>query len=51
MQPWLMSVILKPLLLPFVLFVLLAPAVVVRVLIQRKMRDGKLKRFLLRKAE
>lgn len=51
MEPWLIAVILKPLLLPLMLVVLIAPAVVLRVLIQRRMRDGKLKRFLLRKTE
>ena len=34
---------------PFVLLVILCAVAVPRVLIQRKMRDGKLKRFLLRR--
>lgn len=46
-----LAILLKPLLLPLLLVVLFAPAVVVRVILQRRMRDGKLKRFLLRKAE
>lgn len=42
------SVFLSALLKPLVLLLLLIPGVIVRVLIQRKMKDGKLKRFLLR---
>jgi len=41
---WLLAVALKPI----VLFVLLIPAVIVRVLVQRKMPDGRWKRLLLR---
>lgn len=41
---WLAAIALKPV----VLFVLLIPAVIIRVLIQRKMPDGKWKRLLLR---
>ena len=39
-----LAILLKPLF----LLLLFIPAVAVRVLVQRKMRDGKLKRFLLR---
>lgn len=51
MDDLLLTVVLKPILMPLLLLVLFAPAVCVRVLVQRKMRDGKLKRFLLRKSQ
>jgi hypothetical protein len=44
---WALALLVKPL---FLLF-LVIPGDFVRVLIQRKMPDGKLKAFLLRKAE
>ena len=49
MEPWLLAVILKPLLFPVFMLALFIPAACGRVLVQRWMKDGKLKRFLLRK--
>lgn len=43
-----MTAWLAPLIKPFFLLLLFIPAVIVRVLVQRRMKDGKLKRFLLR---
>ena len=44
---WALALLVKPIF----LLLLVIPGVFVRVLIQRKMPDGKLKAFLLRKAE
>lgn len=43
-----MEIFLAALAKPFVLLLLFIPAVIARVWIQRRMKDGKLKRFLLR---
>lgn len=44
-----MEVFLAAMLKPLFLLLLLVPAVIVRVLIQKRMRDGKWKRLLLRR--